>query len=225
MLLLAVDDSGDGRGLSDEQVRDHSVTIFLAGHDTTAAGLTWLGWALASHPEIAREATAQVDAVLAGRPPTFADLAQLPLIEQIVQETLRRWPPAVSVFARQPVEDVQIGPWQIPKGSVVRAMLYVTHHDERWFPEPHKFDPGRFAPGRIEQLPPCAYLPFGVGPRACIGKAFALMEMGLVTAMLLQRYTIAPAPSQREPGLAVGMSLRPVGGMRLALSPRPAKNA
>ncbi|MDX1948344.1 MAG: cytochrome P450 [Pirellulaceae bacterium] len=220
MLLLAVDDEGDGQGLTDEQVRDHCVTIFLAGHDTTAAGLTWLGWALASQPEIAERGAEQVAAAIGNRVPTFADLPQLGFVERIVKETLRRWPPAIALFARQPKEDVQIGGWQVPRGSVVRVMSYVTHHDERWFPDPHKFDPDRFAPCRVESIPHCAYLPFGAGPRVCIGNSFAMLEMTLFAALLLQRFRLAPAPGQTEPELVVGMSSRPQGGLKLLARPR-----
>jgi cytochrome P450 len=220
MLLLAVDEEGDRKGLSDEQARDNCVTIFLAGHDTTAAGLTWVGWALATHPEIARQATAEVDAVLGGRAPTSADLPRLPLVERVVKETLRHYPPAVAVFARQAAREVEVGGWVIPRGGLVRVLTYVTHHDPRWYPDPDRFDPERFAPGRIEQIPPGAYLPFGLGPRTCIGNQFALMEMTLVTAMLLQRLTLSPARGQQEPSLHPGMSLRPVGGMPLELKPR-----
>ncbi len=220
MLLLAVDEEGDRRGLTDEQARDQCVTIFLAGHDTTAAGMTWIGWLLASHQEIAARATGEVDAALGGRDPTFADLPRLAYLECVVKEALRIYPPAVGVFARQAMCEVQIGPWTLPRGAIARVLSYVAHHDERWFPEPERFEPERFAAGREELIPPCAYLPFGAGPRACIGASFAMMEMTLLTAMLLQRFALAPAAGQQPPELDVRMSLRPKGGLRLALWPR-----
>lgn len=220
MLLLAADDEGDGRRLTDEQARDQCVTIFLAGHDTTAAGLTWLGWVLATHPEITEQAATEVEAVLAGRSPTFADLPRLGVIERLVKETLRLYPPAIAVFARQAVQDVDIGGWTVPRGGIVRLMTYITHHDPRWFPEPHRFDPDRFVPNRSAKLPPCAYIPFGAGPRVCIGQTFAMMEMTLIATLLLQRYHIKPGPEQSTPELNPSMSLRPVGGLRLTLSPR-----
>ncbi len=219
MLLLAVDEEGDRRGLTDEQVRDQCVNIFLAGHDTTAAGMTWIGWALAAHPEIAARAASEVDAALAGRDPTFADLPRLSYVGCVVKEALRHYPPAVAVFARQAVRDVQIGEWLLPRGAIARVTSYVVHHDERWFPNPEQFDPDRFAPGREEQIPPYACIPFGAGPRICIGNTFAMTEMTLLTAMLLQRFTLAPAAGQQTPELDVKMSLRPKGGLRLALSP------
>src|SRR5262249_36891859 len=139
-------------------------------------------------------------------------------------EALRHWPPAVAVFARQAVDQVQIGEWTLPRGAIARVTTYVVHHDERWFPNPDQFDPDRFAPGREEQIPPYAYLPFGAGPRVCIGNAFALTEMTLLTAMLSQRFTLAPAAGQQTPELDVKMSLRPRGGLRLAIAARTRKD-
>jgi cytochrome P450 len=220
MLLLAVDEEGDGKGLSDEQARDQCMTLFLAGHDTTAAGLTWVGWVLASRPDVAARAAAEVDGALAGRPPTHADLPRLAYTERVVKEALRLYPPAVAVFARKALHDVEVGGWTVPKGAIVRAFSYVTQRDPRWFPDPLRIDPDRWAPGRAEQIPQYAFFPFGGGPRVCIGAAFAMMEMTLLTAMLVQRFTFAPAPGQGEPELLAQMSLRPKGGLRLALTPR-----
>jgi cytochrome P450 len=222
MLLLAVDEEGDGRGLTDEQARNQCMTMFLAGHDTTAAGMTWIGLALATNPEVSATAAAEVEEVLAGRTPTFEDLPQLGHVERVVKETLRHYPPAVGMFARQPTEDVQIGGWTVPRGNTVRILTYITHHDPRWFPDPDRFDPDRFAPERAGSLHPYAFHPFGAGPRACIGNAFAMMEMTLLTAMLLQRFAFALAPGQQMPALDPKLSLRPVGGLRLLLSPRAA---
>jgi cytochrome P450 len=220
MLLLAVDEEGDHKGLTDEQVRDQCMTLFLAGHDTTAAGLMWVGWVLARHPEIAERTRAEVDAALARREPTYADLPALAYTERVVKEALRYYPPAIAIFGRKALEDITIGSWTIPKGGIVRAVSYVTHHDPRWFPEPDRIDPDRFAPGRVEQLPQLAYFPFGAGPRVCVGQHFAMMEMTLLTAMLVQRFTFAAAPGQGEPVLSAQMSLRPKDGLRLTLTSR-----
>lgn len=220
MLLTTTDTESDGSGLTDEQVRDQSMTIFLAGHDTTAAGLVWACWALAAHPRVQERSRAEVDEVLGNRPPTFADLPRLPYCEAVVKETLRHWPPAVAVFGRQATRDVEISGYPIPKGSVCRVISYVTQHDERWFPEPNLFDPQRWLPGRVESIPPLAYLPFGTGPRACIGKDFALTEMVFVVAMLMQRFEIKCEPGQQQPAMDPSMSLRPIGGLQLQVSPR-----
>lgn len=219
-LLSAVDDEGDGRGLTDEQARDQCVTFFLAGHDTTAAALTWIGWTLATQQDAQRRAAAEVQEVLAGRSPTPGDLPRLVYVSRVVKETLRRYPPAVGVLGRQAIEDVEIGGWRIPRGGVCRVMTYVVHHDERWWPDPQQFDPDRFAPGREEQIPTGAYLPFGLGPRSCIGAGLASQEMVLFAAQLLQRFELSPAAGQSEPTLDPSMSLRPVGGLRLNLRPR-----
>lgn len=219
-LLAAVDEEGDGTGLTDEQVRDHSVTIFLAGHDTTAAGLVWACWALAANPEVQERTQAEVHRVLGNRPPTFADLPRLPYCEAVVKETLRHWPPAVAVFARQALQDVEIGGYTLPKGATGRVFLYVTHHDPRWFPEPSRFDPQRWLADAATEIPPHAYIPFGAGPRACIGKDFAMTEMVLAVAMLVTRYELECLPAQQQPMMDPSMSLRPVGGLQLQLSPR-----
>src|SRR5205823_5534424 len=118
------------------------------GHDTTAAGMTWVGWALATHPQIAERAATEVRQALGERDPTYADLPRLAFVERVVKEALRHWPPAVAVFARQAIDKVQIGDWTLPRGAIVRVMTYVVHHDERWFPRPDQFDPDRFLPGR-----------------------------------------------------------------------------
>ena len=220
MLLLAVDEEADGRGLTDEEVRDNCMTIFLAGHDTTAAGLTWLGWVLASQPEVAERATREVESVCDGQKPAFELIAKLSYLDRVIKETLRMYPPALAVFAREALDDVEIAGWKVPKKGIVRVITHTVQHDPRWYPDPERFDPERFSPERIGQIPQQAYLPFGLGPRACIGNLFALMEMTLVACMLLQRFRIAALPGQGEPELEPGISLRPRGGLRLILSRR-----
>jgi len=220
MLLLATDEQAGARSLSDVEVRDNCVTILVAGHDTTAAGLTWLGWFLASRPETAERVRAEIDAVLGDRPATYADLAKLPFLDQTVKESLRHRPPTIAIFSRQVSERVEIGGYWLPKGALVHVMSYNVHHDERWFDAPETFDPDRFSPERVGRIPPNAYFPFGIGPRACIGNSFARMEMMLVAVALLQRFTLAAAPRQVEPKPFPGVSLRPIGGMRLCCQSR-----
>ena len=220
MLMSAADDEGDGGRLSDQEVRDQCMTMFLAGHETTATGLGWWGWAMATHPEIAQRAAAEVDAALGGRVPTHADLPRLPYLMQTIKETLRLRPPAAALFTREAVEDVQIGPWLLPRGSLVLITPYVVHHDERWFPSPERFDPDRFAPERADAIPRGAYLPFGVGQRVCIGNNFALMEMAQIAAMLLQRFEFAWPAHEAAPHPRLHVTLRPEGGLRLVLKPR-----
>jgi cytochrome P450 len=215
MLLLAVDEEGDGGGMSDEQARDEALTLFIAGHDTSAAGLVWTWFVLARQPEALDRARREVADVLAGRPATADDLPRLAWLERVVKEALRLYPPAIGVFTREVIADVEIGGYPLGKGSLVQILSYVTQRDPRWFDDPEKFDPDRFAPGRIERLPPFAWFPFGGGPRGCVGNHFAMMELVLVTATLLQAGRPTWPAGQAEPVLRPQLSLRPQGGLRL----------
>jgi cytochrome P450 len=223
MLLLARDE--DGNGMTDAQARDEVVTLLAAGHETTANTLNWTFYLLAQHPNVAAKLHAELDAVLAGRAPALADLAQLPYTEMVVKEAMRLYPAAWAV-SREATEDVQLREVVIPKGSVAGLMLYSAHHDARWFPEPEKFDPERFSPEREHTIPRYAYLPFGAGPRVCIGNSFALMEARLLLATIAQRYTLALAPGQTVQTLA-RITLIPKGGLPMTMHERrrPAPNA
>lgn len=220
MLMSAADEEGDQGKLDPQQIRDQCMTTFLAGHETTATALTWWGWAMAAHPDIARRAAQEVDEVLGGRAPAHADLHRLPYLAQTIKETLRMFPPAAALFTRQAIEPVQIGPWQIPKGAMVLITPHVLHHDPRWFDEPSRFDPDRFSSERAERIPRGAYLPFGIGPRVCIGSNFAAMEMALIAAMLLQRFEFRLPPGLAAPQPVLNVTLRPAGGMTLSLARR-----
>jgi cytochrome P450 len=218
MLLLAVDEEGDGGGMTDEQARDECMTLFLAGHDTTAAGLTWTFYNLARHPEAAARVRREADAY--GGTPRYEGLANMPYSELVVKESLRLFPPAIGVFLREALENVEIGGYRLAKGDLIQPISYVIHRDERWFPDPLRFDPERFAPGRAEQFPQFAYFPFGGGPRVCIGSQFAMMEIRLVVATLLQRFDLSLPASQGEAELLPHLSLRPQGGLRLVVTRR-----
>ena len=214
MLLLARDREGDSGGMTDEQARDEALTLLVASHDSTSAGLTWVCYGLARNPDVAARAWAQVETVLGGRLPQYADVPRLCYLETVVKEALRLYAPPFGVFARRAVTDVEVGEYLVEEGSLVQVVCYLTQRDSRWFPDPEKFDPGRFAPGRIEQIPPCAYFPFGGGPRGCLGSTFAMTEMILVAATILQRLQIELAPGQKEVGLS-GLVFQPKGGLRL----------
>jgi cytochrome P450 len=215
MLLLAVDEEGDGGRFTDEQARDQAMTLLIAGHDTTAAGLTWLFYCLARQPQVAERVHQELDAVLGNREPTANDLPQLSYTERVVKETLRLYPPAVAVFMRQVLADMEIAGYTLPRNSLVQIFSYVCQRDPRWFPEPETFDPDRFLPERQQSLPPFAYFPFGGGPRVCIGNTFAMMEMTLVAATLLQYLKVEPAGGNEEAQPVALMSLRPKGEVRL----------
>ncbi|MDX2163719.1 MAG: cytochrome P450 [bacterium] len=215
MLLDARDD--DGRGMTDQQIRDELVTLFLAGHDTTANTLNWTWVLLAQHPEKEAKLHAELDRVLAGRTPTLADLKQLPYTDQVIKESMRLYPPAFT-FSRQATADVQVGGYDLPKDTVVTVMSYAVHRDARWYPDPLKFEPERWTPEFESSLPKGAYIPFGGGPRICIGFNFALMEAQILLAALASRYQLrlkgaAPTPDPL-------LTLRPKGGLHMQVIPR-----
>lgn len=187
MLLAAQDD--DGSSMTDKQLRDELMTIFLAGHETTAMNLSWTWYLLSQHPEVVANLKAEVDTVLGDRPPTMADLANLPYTEMVIKESLRLYPPAPAV-GREPIEDVQVGGYTIPKGAIINISVFAMHRNPAFFPDPETFDPQRFSPEREKDISRYAYLPFGAGPRVCIGNSFALMEARLILATMMQQVDI-----------------------------------
>jgi len=186
----------DGSRLSVKQVRDETMTLFIAGHDTVANALAWTWCLLARHPDVYARMRAEVDAALHGRTPTVADLPQIPYTLQVFKESLRLYPPAY-VLSRQAVRDVEVSGYRVPAGSVVIVSPYTMHRRPDYFPDPERFDPDRFTPEAEARLPRHAYLPFGAGPRICIGNHFALMEGQLVLATLAQRVTFEWPDGQR----------------------------
>ena len=188
MLLDATDPENKDVHLSAREVRDELVTFLLAGHETTSNTLAWALYLLAKHPEVMRACQAEVDAVLAERTCKSEDLARLTLVEQVIKETMRLYPPAY-VLARRAISDTTIGDYAVAAGSEVVLWIYFTHRDERWFPNAAQFDPTRFSKESEETRPKLAYLPFGAGGRACIGKVFASVEASVALATLLQRHS------------------------------------
>jgi cytochrome P450 len=187
MLLLAVDEEGDGGSMSDENVRDEALTLFYAGHDSSASVLAWAWFSVARCPDVQHRLLTEIDAVLGGRSVRYEDVPRLPYTECVVKETLRLYPPATGLIARDALEDVAIGEYTVPKGAWVYMFPWVLHRDPRFFDSPEEFEPDRFAPPRAERIPPHAWLPFGLGPHVCIGQRFALMEMVLILATIMQR--------------------------------------
>jgi len=216
MLLNSTDEAG--QGMSDQQIRDEIVTLFLAGHETTANALSWTWYLLAQHPAVEQKLHAELDDVLQGKPLTLADLKKLPYAEQVLQESMRLYPPVWNM-SRQALADVEIGEYIIPKGSEVNLNTYAMHHDPRWWNEPERFLPERFHPDRQTTAPKMAYLPFSTGPRVCIGNSFAMMEARLILATLAGRYRLTLSDGyqlQMEPLIA----LRPRGGLQMTLQER-----
>jgi cytochrome P450 len=194
MLLLAEDEEERGSQMSNEQVRDEALTIFLAGHETTANALSWTWYLLAQHPEIESKLYQEIDAVLeGGRLPRFEDLPRLRYTEMVFAEAMRMYPPGWAV-GRLAIKDFEVGGYVLPAGSLVLLSQYVTHHDARFFPDPARFDPERFTPEAKDARPQFAYFPFGGGPRRCIGEGFALMEGVLLLATLARRWRMRLVP-------------------------------
>lgn len=209
--LLAAEDEGKP-GMTAQQVRDEAITLFLAGHETTAVALAWTFDQLARHPAALAALHAELDAVLAGRLPTADDLPRLVYTRRALQESMRLFPPA-HAFGRRVVADYSLGPYTIPGGrSMLFISPYLLHRDARWYPDPLAFRPERWTPEFEASLPRFAYAPFGGGPRVCIGAGFAWMEGTLALATLLRRLTVELAP---------GADVRPVPSVTLRPSELP----
>jgi cytochrome P450 len=214
MLLSAVD-ADSGVRMSDQHLRDEMMTLFLAGHETTANALTWTWYLLSQNPSAEAALLDELDRVLGGRVPSLADLPNLPYTEMVVREALRLYPPAPGV-AREPIEDVTIGGYVVPSGSLISVTSYVMHRDARFFPDPERFEPARFAPGWEQRLPRYAYLPFGGGPRVCIGISFAMMEARLILAAVAQRWRMTLEPDQTVVPMQL-VTVRARDGIRVRL--------
>jgi cytochrome P450 len=214
-MLLAAGEGGEGKRLSDVEVRDELMTLFFAGHETSAVALTWALLLLDQNPSVAGELSDELDAVLAGREPEMADLPRLPLLGRVVKETLRLYPPA-WVFDRSPRHDLDLGGYRLPKGANVLLSPWVVHRDPAVWDAPTEFRPNRFLGD-----PPAreAYLPFGDGPRQCIGSRFAETEIALVLATMLPRVRLSRVGVHpiRPEGDA---TLRPKGGLRMRVTRR-----
>ncbi len=208
MLLLAQDVEGDGGGMTDQQVRDEAMTLFLAGHETTANALAWTFYLLAQHPDVAETLRAHV----ASQPIAAADYPRLDFAEMVLAESMRHFPPAWAV-SRLALEDVVIGDWLVPRGAVAVVCEAVMHRDPRFWPDSDRFDPTRFTPEAKATRPKFAYFPFGAGPRICIGESFAWMEGVLMLATLAQRWRMELLSRDVEPQASI--TLRPKGGIRV----------
>jgi cytochrome P450 len=209
-LVLARDEES-GEGMPDRQIRDEAVTLFLAGHETTANALAWSFYLLGRHPDVADRLAAESRAVLGGRPPTMEDLPRLPLALMVLKEAMRLYPPAYMV-GRQAERAVPLGPMTLERGDTVFVNIYAMHRRADCFAAPDEFRPERFSPEREKLLPRGAYLPFGGGPRICIGNHFALMEGQLILAALAQRLRFEPLDG-RDVVPEPLVTLRPKGGL------------
>jgi cytochrome P450 len=219
MLMLAEDVEGDGGTMSDRHLRDEVMTLFLAGHETTANALTWTFYLLSQNPEAEGRLHEELGRVLQGRLPAVDDLPALPFTEQVLAESMRLYPPAWGM-GRRVLRDVELGGFHIPADSLVSVCQFVTHRDPRFWPDPLRFDPARFTPEAKAARPRFAYFPFGGGARQCIGEPFAWMEGVLVLATLAQRWRFELLPGHRVEPQAL-ITLRPRYGMRMVARRRP----
>jgi cytochrome P450 len=216
MLLAARDE--DGSRMTDRQLRDEAITIFLAGHETTANALSWTWMLLAQNPDVEAKLHAELEAVLAGRAPSVEDLASLRYTGHVITESMRLYPPAWGM-ARVAIEDVEIGGYPIPKGCGVSLAQWVVHRDPRWFDAPEQFRPERWEGDLLKRLPRFAYFPFGGGPRQCIGNNFAVMEATLLLATIAQKFRVRLVPGHQVVPMP-SITLRPRFGIRARIEGR-----
>jgi len=215
-MLLQAQDS-DGSQMTDTQLRDETITIFLAGHDTTALVLTYSWMLLAQNGEAEAKLHTEVDRVLQGRTPTLADLPNLPYAEQVITEAMRLYPPAWA-FGRKAIESFEASGYRLPAGANLTLSPWVVQRDPRWFAEPERFSPERWTADFRRRMPRYAYFPFGGGPRLCIGQQFALMEAHLMLTTIASRYRLEMLPQNFE--LLPSTTLRPRRGLKMRLHAR-----
>ena len=223
-MLLVLRDEDSGAALSAQEVFDQCVLSFQAGHETTATALLWWSWLIASNPQAQARAAAEIDASLAGQPPGADAMQALPWLTATLKEAMRLFPPVAALMTRRLTREIELGGVRLPARTLVRVTPWLLHRDPRWWPrEPKAFRPERFMAAtddwNPDPIPRGAYIPFGLGPRVCLGQHFAQLEMTVIAALLLQRFRLAPlTDSPPAPHLAV--TLRPVGGLRLRLEAR-----
>jgi cytochrome P450 len=214
-MLMSARDEEDDRQMSDKQLRDELATLMLAGHETTANALSWTWMLLSQHSEVRTKLQAELSQVLGERPPTTEDIPQLSYTEKVIKESMRLYPP-VSIFGREAASETQIGDITLPKGCVILISQWVLHRNPRYFDNPEAFQPKRWENDLEKALPRGVYIPFGDGPRVCIGKGFALMEAVLLLATISQRFEIdliSNAPIVPQPSI----TLRPEQGISVRL--------
>ncbi|MEO5953308.1 MAG: cytochrome P450, partial [Chloroflexia bacterium] len=219
MLVSARDE--DGKGLTTQEIRDQLLTLFVAGHETSANALSWAFYLLAQHPQVTGKLLEEINRELKGEPPTAADLERLPYLEMVAKEVLRLYPPAPSAN-RQAKEGFEWKGYTIRKGDIVLYSPFISHRmTEHWI-EPQKFRPERFHPTEGDNIPNYAYIPFAAGPRSCIGAPFATMEIKTVIAMALQKWRLDLVPGQHVVG-TVRTTTQPEGAILMRAYPQDGK--
>ncbi|HEY0241177.1 MAG TPA: cytochrome P450 [Gemmatimonadaceae bacterium] len=218
MLLLATDTEGDGTGMSDTQLRDEALTIFLAGHETTANALTWTWYLISQHPDVEAKLHREIDTALGDRAPGYEDLPSLPYTRMVLAESMRLYPPAWAI-GRRALEPFEVRGYTIPRRSVVLMSQYIVHRLPGYFPSPERFDPERWTPEAQGARPKFSYFPFGGGARVCIGEQFAWMEGILLLAALARKWRMRLVPGHRVEVQPL-ITLRPRHGMKMTLEKR-----
>lgn len=222
LLLAAQDESASGP--TKQEIHDQCLVVFQAGHETTATALAWWSRLVAEHPDVSARLCAEVDEVLGDRTPGSEDIPRLVFLNATLHEAMRLYPPVAALMGRRALRPMTLGDWTLPSGTLLRLTPWVIHRDPRWFPDPDAFRPERFLPGAAAPRKG-SYMPFGAGPRVCLGQHFALLEMGIVAAMLLQRCTLVVPTGEPRPEPQLQVTLRPRGGIRLFLQPRYPRKA
>ena len=221
-MLLSARDEDTGAGMTDRQLRDEVVTMLLAGHETTSLALAWTYYLLSRNPDAEAGIADEVNRVIGEARPSFAHLDGLVHTRRVLEESLRLYPPAWG-FSRRALADDDIVGYRIRRGWLVFMIPFVVHRRAALWPDPERFDPDRFAPERVAARPRFAYIPFGGGPRACVGNQFAMVEALLIVATIAQRYRIEIVPGQDirpEPLI----TLRPAPGIRALVARRPPRD-
>jgi cytochrome P450 len=218
MLLEARDEEGDGKGMSDRQVRDEAITLFLAGQETMANSLTWTWYLLSQNSGAEKKLHEEIDTVLGGRLPSVDDLGKLPYTHRVFKEALRLYP-AAWTLARRAIEDYRVGGYTVPAGADIYMSQFVIHRDGRFYPDPLKYDPERWGAEEDSRLPKFTYFPFGGGPRRCIGEPFAWMEGVLLIAAIASRWKMSLAPGHRVVPDPL-ITIRPKYGLRMIVEKR-----
>jgi len=220
MLMNAKDE--DGKKLTDQQLRNEVTTLFLAGHETTSLALTWAWYLLSQHPKVEDKLHRELRDVLQGETPSLEDIPKLHYATSVIKEAMRIYPPAYG-YSREAIEDTRIGPYDIAKGSIVFMSTWALNRDEKYFPEPETFDPDRWTPEFQKSLPKYLYIPFGGGPRVCIGEGFAMTEAVMLLAMIAQKFTFE-YNGTRAPEPYPAVTLKPAEGMPMILRKRSGAN-
>jgi cytochrome P450 len=216
--LMAARDEEDGAGMSEKQIRDEVVTLLLAGHETSANSLLWTFDLISRHPDAESKLLEELATELRGAPALSGDLARLPYLKQVVQESMRIRPPVWAIARRSHQDEIFQG-CRVAAGAYLMIMPWMLHRHRDFWPEPLKFDPERFSPKRTENRHSYCYIPFAAGPRTCIGAGMAMLEIQLVLANLLQRFRVTPLPGHPiEP--AAKVTLKPKYGMPVTITPR-----